>query len=109
MAKNRLFGWMFVEDSNKESEAVMKREIQNTILDIYYNAKFDPTILNVTHSIEEAVYLSNRIYILAPNPCKVQAVIDVNFDGRRTDAIRQTTAFANYVKQVEQVMSETHE
>lgn len=88
---------------------VMKREIQNTILDIYYNAKFDPTILNVTHSIEEAVYLSNRIYILAPNPCKVQAVIDVNFDGRRTDAIRQTTAFANYVKQVEQVMSETHE
>lgn len=86
--------------------AVMKREIQNTILDIYYNAKFDPTILNVTHSIED---LSNRIYILAPNPCKVQAVIDVNFDGRRTDAIRQTTAFANYVKQVEQVMSETHE
>lgn len=66
-------------------------------------------VLNVTHSIEEAVYLSNRIYILAPNPCKVQAVIDVNFDGRRTDAIRQTTAFANYVKQVEQVMSETHE
>lgn len=86
--------------------AVMKREIQNTILDIYYNAKFDPTILNVTHSIEEAVYLSNRIYILAPNPCKVQAVID---DGRRTDAIHQTAAFANYVKQVEQVMSETHE
>ena len=90
-------------------DIVMKREIQNTILDIYYNAKFDPTILNVTHSIEEAVYLSNRIYILAPNPCKVQAVIDVNFDGRRTDAIRQTAAFANYVKQVEQVMSETHE
>lgn len=27
----------------------------------------------------------------------------------RTNAIRQTTAFANYVKQVEQVMSETHE
>lgn len=43
------------------------------------------------------------------DPCKVQAVIDVNFDGRRTDAIRQTAAFANYVKQVEQVMSETHE
>ena len=32
-------------------DIVMKREIQNTILDIYYNAKFDPTILNVTHSI----------------------------------------------------------
>lgn len=47
--------------------------------------------------------------VLDPNPCKVQAVIDVNFDGRRTDAIRQTAAFANYVKQVEQVMSETHE
>lgn len=100
---------LLLDEATGALDIVMKREIQNTILDIYYNAKFDPTILNVTHSIEEAVYLSNRIYILAPNPCKVQAVIDVNFDGRRTDAIRQTTAFANYVKQVEQVMSKTHE
>lgn len=100
---------LLLDEATGALDIVMKREIQNTILDIYYNAKFDPTILNVTHSIEEAVYLSNRIYILAPNPCKVQAVIDVNFDGRRTDAIRQTAAFANYVKQVEQVMSETHE
>lgn len=100
---------LLLDEATGALDIVMKREIQNTILDIYYNAKFDPTILNVTHSIEEAVYLSNRIYILAPNPCKVQAVIDVHFDGRRTDAIRQTTAFANYVKQVEQIMSETHE
>lgn len=96
---------LLLDEATGALDIVMKREIQNTILDIYYNAKFDPTILNVTHSIEEAVYLSNRIYILAPNSCKVQAVIN----GRRTDAIRQTTAFANYVKQVEQVMSETHE
>lgn len=93
---------LLLDEATGALDIVMKREIQNTI---YYNAKFDPTILNVTHSIEEAVYLSNRIYILAPNPCKVQAVID----GRRTDAIRQTTAFANYVKQVEQIISETHE
>lgn len=82
---------------------MLMRKLTGLVIEI------DPTILNVTHSIEEAVYLSNRIYILAPNPCKVQAVIDVHFDGRRTDAIRQTTAFANYVKQVEQIMSETHE
>ncbi len=41
-----------------------------------------------------------------PKPT-VEPVIDVHFDGRRTDAIR--TAFANYVKQIEQIMSETHE
>ena len=28
MAKNRLFGWMFVEDSNKESETVKPRTSQ---------------------------------------------------------------------------------
>lgn len=43
-----------------------------------------------------------------PKPT-VEPAIDVHFDGRRTDAIRQTTAFTNYVKQVEQIMSETHE
>ena len=38
---------LLLDEATGALDIVMKREIQNTI-----NAKFDPTILNVTHSIE---------------------------------------------------------
>ncbi len=36
---------LLLDEATGALDIVMKREIQNTILDIYYNAKFDPTIL----------------------------------------------------------------
>ena len=97
--------FLLLDEATGALDIQMKREVQNTLLDIYYKAKLDPTILNVTHNIEEAVYLSNQIIILEPNPCHIKAVIDVYFDEPRTDAIRQTTQFADYVRQVEQVLA----
>lgn len=75
----------------------------------FNNAKLDPTIISVTHSIEEAVYLSNRVYILTANPCTIHSVIDIDFGSqyaRRTSEVRQTAKFAEYVKQIETIMDE---
>lgn len=80
----------------------MKREIQNIILKIFNESKYDPTILNVTHSVEEAVYLSNRIVILKPKPCTVYQTIDVKFPGedtrKRGPWVLETPEFAEYTK-----------
>lgn len=89
----------------------MKREIQNLMLDIFYDSPFDPTILNVTHSIEEAIYVSNRIIILKPEPCTVWDTIDIEFpcdrEGkRRTEAILSSPEFLAYTQRVTQAMGE---
>ena len=85
----------------------MKREIQDTLLDVYYNSKLDPTVINVTHDILEAVYCSNRIYILSANPCKIHTVIDIDFGvEKRTYDLRETQKFKDYVSLIEKVMSE---
>lgn len=95
---------LLLDEATGALDIKMKREMQDTLLNVFYNSKFDPTVINVTHSIEEAVYLSNRIYILEANPCKINIVIDVDFGCKRSPEIRTSQKFSDYVKQIEEIM-----
>jgi len=54
----------------------------------------DPwTAFFVTHSVSEAVFLSSRIVVLAPNPGRISAVVDVPMPYPRTSAVRRSDAF----------------
>lgn len=111
LARNLVFSSqiLLLDEATAALDIKSKRDMQDTLLDVFYNAELDPTILNVTHSIEEAVYLSNRIYILTANPCTIHSIIDIDFGSqyaRRTSEIRQTTKFSEYVSQIERIMDE---
>ena len=98
---------LLLDEVTSALDIVAKKEIQNVLLDIYYSSEVDPTILNVTHSVDEAVYLSNRVIILKPNPCQIYKVIDVDFgDVRRDSSIRDLPKFSEYVKEIEHYMEE---
>lgn len=99
---------ILLDEATSALDIFAKRDMQDALLNVYYSSKFDPTIINVTHDISEAVYLSNRIYILQANPCRVYKVIDVKFPGieRRTSEIKKTPEFTEYVRLVEQTMNE---
>lgn len=110
LARNLVFSSqiMLLDEATGALDIFAKRDMQQALLNIYYSAEFDPTIINVTHDVNEAVYLSNRVYILQANPCRVYKVIDIRFDGKRTPAIRESAAFAEYVKQIEAAMDEVN-
>ena len=98
---------LLLDEATSALDIISKKEVQNVLLDIYYSSEVDPTIINVTHSIDEAVYLSNRIIILKPNPCQIYKVIDVDFGNVRRDAsIRDLPQFNEYVKEIEHYMEE---
>ena len=98
---------LLLDEATGALDIFAKREMQDALMNVYYNSEFDPTILNVTHDIQEACYLSNRIYILEPNPCRIYKIIDVNYNvARREQSIKETPQFAEYVRQVEQAMEE---
>lgn len=109
LARNLVFSskMLLLDEATGALDIFAKREMQDALINIYSNSHFDPTILNVTHDIQEACYLSNRIYILEPNPCRVYKVIDVRYNTKkRTQAIKETPEFAEYVRQVEMAMEE---
>ena len=88
----------------------MKREVQNIILKIFYDTALDPTIINITHSVEEALYLSNKIIILQPNPCTVYKSMDIHYPGEyvkpRGEWIFDTPEYAHYLKELTNTMNE---
>jgi len=51
------------------------------------------TIVFVTHSIPEAVYLSTRIVVMSPRPGRIQEIIDSDLPRERELGIRETPAF----------------
>lgn len=109
LARNMVYSSniLLLDEATGALDIFAKREMQDALINIYNNSKFDPTILNVTHDIQEACYLSNRIYILEPNPCRVYKIIDVRYNAdKRTQAIKETPEFAEYVRQVEEAMEE---
>ena len=97
---------MILDEATSALDIFSKRDMQQALLNIYYDAEYDPTIINITHDISEAVMLSNRIIILQSNPSKVYKVVDIDFEGRRTQDIRNTEKFNEYVKQIESIMDE---
>ena len=109
LARNLVFSSkiLLLDEATGALDIFAKREMQDALLNIYENSEYDPTILNVTHDIQEACYLSNRIYILEPNPCRIYKIIDVKYNcDNRTQSIKETDEFAEYVRQVETAMEE---
>jgi NitT/TauT family transport system ATP-binding protein len=51
------------------------------------------TVLMVTHDVEEAIFLAQRIYVLSSHPGRVKREIVVPFGDERNDAIRRDERF----------------
>ena len=66
------------------------------------------TVIFVTHSIEEAVYLSDRIVLLTPRPGTVHRVVEPSVErGRRSpDEIRRDKGYLDAVDEIWQVLKQ---
>jgi NitT/TauT family transport system ATP-binding protein len=63
-------------------------------------SKTGKTVLFVTHSIPEAVFLSSRIVVMSPRPGRVIDVINCDFPRDRTLEIRETPEFLKIAQRV---------
>jgi NitT/TauT family transport system ATP-binding protein len=62
--------------------------------------KTGKTVLFVTHSIPEAVFLSTKIVVMSPRPGRIIDIIDCNFPRVRTLEIRETPEFLKIAQRV---------
>jgi NitT/TauT family transport system ATP-binding protein len=62
------------------------------------------TVVFVTHSIPEAVYLSNRVVVMSPRPGRVTDVVNVSIEGERSDATRDNEAFFRGITAVREAL-----
>lgn len=70
--------------------------------------KTQKTVVFVTHSIPEAVFLSTKIVVMSPRPGKIHDIITCNFPRDRTLDIRETPEFLDVANRVRQGLREGH-
>jgi len=58
------------------------------------------TVVFVTHNISEAVFLSDRVFVLSPHPGRLSSVIDIDLPRPRTCETRETPEFFSLVSKI---------
>ncbi|MCM0759716.1 ABC transporter ATP-binding protein [Sporomusa sphaeroides DSM 2875] len=57
-------------------DALTRVTMQDEIIKIWQERK--TTMIMVTHDVEEAIYMSNRVVVMTPRPAKIDEIIDIN-------------------------------
>ena len=69
-------------------------------------SKTHNTVVFVTHSIPEAVFLSTRVVVLSPRPGRIEQIVEVDLPHPRTAATREDPRFFTLVTRVREALRE---
>lgn len=73
-------------------DAQTRELLQLELLKIWENSK--KTIIFVTHGIDEAVFLADRVAVMQSHPGKIKKIIDIDLPRPRTEDVRNSLQFA---------------
>jgi NitT/TauT family transport system ATP-binding protein len=78
--------------------------MQDFLNDIFPKLPGDPTIILVTHALDEAVYLADKVYVMKSKPGRVFKVVDIKLPLKRDRSIKRDPRFTAYVHELEDIM-----
>jgi NitT/TauT family transport system ATP-binding protein len=87
-------------------DEIVRDHLNEQLLQLW--AKTNKTIVFVTHSIPEAVFLSTRIVVMSPRPGRIHDVIDCGLPAERTLDIRETPEFLEVAHRVREGLRAGH-
>ena len=86
---------MLFDEPFSALDAMTKVQLQEELLKIHQEK--GKTVILVTHDIEEAVYLGDRVVVMAANPGVIKDIINIDIEGRKD---RTNTEFLSYKNKI---------
>ena len=77
-------------------DALTRKEMQSWLLGMWH--EFNWTVMFVTHDVEEAIYLADRVIVLTARPGKIKAQIGVNLPRPRHQVMVAKPQFGKLVQ-----------
>jgi len=89
-------------------DEITRSAMRYELLRIWQSALSDrpKTVLFVTHSITEAITLSDRVVVLTPRPGQVRALIDIELPRPRDESLERSSRFLDYAQQLRNLLKE---
>ncbi|WP_413992845.1 ABC transporter ATP-binding protein [Labrys okinawensis] len=89
---------MLMDEPFGALDEIVRDKLNDQLLHLWRTTR--KTVVFVTHSIPEAVYLSTKIVVMSPRPGRIIDIIDCNFPRDRTLHIRETAEFQEVAHRV---------
>ncbi len=87
-------------------DEIVRDKLNQQLLELWDRTK--KTVVFVTHSIPEAVFLSSKIVVMSPRPGRIIDVIETKFQRQRDLSIRETPAFLKIAQRVREGLKAGH-
>lgn len=72
---------MLLDEPFGALDALTRRQLQQWLLEVW--SRFGQTILFVTHDVDEAIYLADRVYVMTPRPGRMRLELDIPLERPR--------------------------
>jgi NitT/TauT family transport system ATP-binding protein len=79
-------------------DAMTRDQLQIDLLRLC--ADNEMTVFFITHSIQEAIFLSDRVVVMSPRPGRIERIIDIDLPRPRRLAMREDPKFSAYTREL---------
>jgi NitT/TauT family transport system ATP-binding protein len=87
-------------------DAQTRSNMQNLLLKVLETE--GKTVMLITHSVEEAIYLASRIVVVTARPARIKEIIDVPFTYPRDESIQERPEFAELRSHIRQLVMDEY-
>lgn len=91
-------GVLLMDEPFASLDEITREKLDSRLLTVFYELK--PAVVFVTHSVEEAVFISTRILIMSKAPGKIIDMIRIDLPEQRNVGIKNTDAYFREVVRV---------
>ena len=101
---------LVVDDGSEDNTQHVAREAGAVVVRHSHNRgkaaamETGAAVVFVTHSIPEAVFLSDRVVVMSPRPGRITDVVETGFGDARTEALREDPAYFAKVTAVREAL-----
>jgi len=95
---------LLLDEPYRAMDALTKAIMHEALLEMYDRTKV--TIFFITHDLEEAIFLGDRVYVLTTRPCSLKKVVDVKIPRPRNYEVLTSEQFRLLVEETKDAVHE---
>ena len=95
---------LLLDEPYRAMDALTKSIMHESLLEMYDRTKV--TMFFITHDLEEAIFLGDRVYVMTTRPCRVKKVLHVNLPRPRDYHVLSSEQFRLLVEETSEAVHE---